>query len=302
MPDTHASATLEPGPDRAALRALHRASDRDVVPPLLEAATLRAGGRRAGAGAGGFAGPRRPRRAPAGGRCHRLSEGIWPRHQRGDRAHVPRGGAAAHPRRGDRRCADRGPHRDGRLAGPSRAGRQPCGERLGLGVHAHGTGADTRRRRAHPIRHRPPCPPPRRAGDPHRVAPGHADAGPAVRDGPHDRRGAGAGGEPAGAALALQLRHARRGGAHRGRRCALYARLRRRDRRDRAGGGRTGSARGARHLRKTVGVAPAVRAVAGRALRAGLGRLARRTGSGGETGRHRPYGRRRGSRPTGDHA
>jgi len=40
MPDTQAAAVLDSGPDRAALRALHRAPDRDVVPPLLEAATL----------------------------------------------------------------------------------------------------------------------------------------------------------------------------------------------------------------------------------------------------------------------
>ncbi len=136
----------------------------------------------------------------------------------------------------------------------------------------------------------------RRAGDPHRAASRHAHAGAAVRHGPHDRGGAGA----RRPALALQLRHAGRGGEDACRCGTLPARLSRCDRRHRSQRGRARTDRRAGHFGQALGAASALRAVAGRALRARTDRHADRSRACGEGRGHRAHRRCGGGRPAGD--
>ncbi len=93
------------------------------------------------------------------------------------------------------------------------------------------------------------------------------------------------------------LRHAGRGGGHRGGRSALLSILRCGDPRHRDGSGRRRAVSRAGHLHQAVGAAPALRTGAGRAdngRAAAAASGARRSGQGL---RHRPQHRRRGGRP-----
>ena len=157
---------------------------------------------------------------------------------------------------------------DADWAAPSRAQRIAVRQRLDLGADAdRPRRALGRRRRRGPARGvlRPAGRALRRAGDPPGGDPGDAHPGPPVRHGPHHRGGAGAGAERGEARLPLLLRHAGRGGAHRGRRRALLRRLRRRHRRHRRGRGRAAAPiDGAGHLGQAVGAASALRVRAAR--------------------------------------
>ena len=209
-------------PLRAAIRASCRIDESEAVARILAAAALPARDarpdRRPGAGARRRGAPRTPRQR----RDRRVSARICAVLARRGRPPVPRRGLAAGARRGDGRPADPRQDRRGELGKPSRPVRIDLRQRLDLGVDAdrpaaaRRTGGALLARRAAPSRR-----PLGRAGG----APGgdrrDAHPRPPVRHRAHDRGGDRA--RPRGRAPRLPafLRHARRGGAHRGRCRAL---------------------------------------------------------------------------------
>ena len=212
-------------------------------------------------------------------------------------------GAAAHPRRGHRRQADPRQALPGRLGAPRGAQPLAARQRGHLGHDAHRPAREPRARGDAGLRRvvRTPRRARRRAGRAHGPAPGHEAHGRAVRDGAHDRGGPGA--QPRGRPRALSafVRHAGRGGLHRGRCRTLPRGLRAGDRRhrgarERARAGRH-SVRAPRNLHQALGAAPALRVRAARAR----ARRTRPAGPGARRARARRWRgndpRRRGGRP-----
>ncbi len=196
-----------------------------AVARILAAADARAGADRGRIAADGA--PPRRRGAPAAPRRRR--DRCVPRRIRavlagGHRADVPRRGAAAHSRRGDRRPPDPRQARAGRLGAASRPFAVALRQRLDLGADAdrpagadepaeQDWGAVLRRLVA-------------RSGEPvmrQAVTAAMRILGAPVRHGPHHRGGAGARRAGREAGLSPFLRHAGRGGAHR-RRCRALCR------------------------------------------------------------------------------
>ncbi len=99
--------------------------------------------------------------------------------------------------------------------------------------------------------------------------------------------------------LPLFVRHARRGGHHRGRRGEVPRRLRAGDPRDRQGLARARHLRRAGDLGQALGAAPALRPGPARARDGRAAAAAGRTRRAGAPLRHRPQHRRRGGRPPG---
>ena len=163
----------------------------------------RAGGR---AGAGGAGQP------PQARRRRRLHARVRADLRGGHHPDVPGGGAAAHPRQGHRRRADRREARRGALGEASGRLRQPVRQRLHLRADAHGPpGAAGRGQGRGTCRHpQAPGGALRRALHPPGPAPGHEDPGRQLRARPHHQGGAGPGRALRGARLPLLLRHAGR--------------------------------------------------------------------------------------------
>ena len=254
---------------------------------------------RAAGGAG--LGRRRPRRGALGTRGAREpaavlghgkpAQGIPDLQRRGPGPDAPGRGPAARAR-----CRN-GDRADGRPAGSRRLrrrGRLDTGEAV---VDGH------RHVQALPARVRPRAGPDGQAGRAHRGgrhAARGAAAGPPVRSGADHRRGheGGDSGAQEAAQPPVQLRHAGRRCAHRGRRAALPGQLRKRHRRHRPGR-RPGAPPGAerRHLHQAQRAAPTLRRRAARARdeRTGAARVdAVPRGRGGQP---EPDHRRRGGGP-----
>ena len=180
---------------------------------------------------------------------------------------VPRRGAAADTRRRDRGPPDRRQAPGRRLGQPH--GRQPVAvrQRVHLGPDADRSDRAARRgrrRRAagRGLAHRRPH---GRAGGAHGDQAGDAHHGPPVRDGPDDRRGARQVAEGRQSPLSLHLRHARRGGAHRRRRRAVFRVV---------CGCHRGAARARRRVCRDSTRAPASRSSSRRCTRASSARTA----------------------------
>ena len=185
------------------------------------------------------------------------------------------------------------------LGAPSRPFRIAVRQRLDLGADADRAAVACRAGRARSrsaLRRfvarsgEPVCAP---GGDRRDAHPGRP-----VRHGPHDRGGARARTRARAARLPPFLRHARRGGAHDGRRRALPRRLRQRDRRDRP------RRRRGRDVEEAPGISVKLSALHPRYEMAQRDRvlrellpLAARSRAPGARRRHRLHDRRRGSRP-----
>lgn len=169
------------------------------------------GGPGAAARAGGA---RRPQRQ---GRAGRLPARVRAVEPGGHRADVPGRGPAAHPRLRDGGPAD--PRQDRRcgLAAPPGRQRIRLRQRIDLGPDADRP-AGAAGRGAGPWRRAEAAGQPgRRAGDPRGGDCGHAHPRPAVRHGPHDRRGADARTAGRAGGIPPLLRHVGGGGADGGR-------------------------------------------------------------------------------------
>ena len=150
------------------------------------------GTRPAGCRAGPPAGGGGEGRAPSAGWDRCLHAGVFALLGRGRGAHVPRRGAAAHPRQRDPGQAHRRQDRRQAVGTPYRPVGIALRQRLRLGPDAHRPlrrarqGCDHRYRRLSP----PSRLTFRRALHPQCHETGHADHGPAVRAWPDDRRSA----------------------------------------------------------------------------------------------------------------
>ena len=194
-----------------------------------------------------------------------VAAGVLALQRRGCGAHVPRRGAAAHPRWRHARRADPRQGRARRLARPPGAQQLAVRQRRRLGPARH------RAARVHPRRARPRKRAhahhrqARRAGDPQGGEPRHAPDGTAIRRRRIHCRGARQRAPLRGDGLALLVRHAGRGGDDRGRCAALSPRVRGRHRRHRHRRRRSRPPRRPGHLHQALGAASALRVRAARA-------------------------------------
>ena len=207
--DTSMTATLPP---RDEIAAYHLFDEPRLMGGLVERAIYTDDERRRiGDLAGRLARAARANRAKHGGVDAFMHE--YGLHSRG-RHHpdVPRRGAAAHPRQGHRRRADRREDRRRPVGEAPRCVRQPVRQRLDLRADADRPRRQARRRQGRRSDQHAQAPgrPLRRAVHPPGAAPGHAHPGRQFRARPHHPGGPASRRSARGARLPVLLRHAGR--------------------------------------------------------------------------------------------
>ncbi len=249
----------------------------------------RAGGPAGAVGAGQSRPTRRRRRLHA-----RVRADVGGRHH----SDVPGGGAAAHPRQGYRRRADRREARGGALGEAPGRVRQPVRQCLHLRADAHGPPRQAGRGQKRGAGRYPEAPrrPLRRAVHPPVAAPGHEDPGRQLRARPQHQGRTGPSRALRGARLSLLLRHAGRARQDGCRRRPLFRPLHGSHRGDRRGQGagarRPPRADGAsERVREALRHPSALRAGQGGAARPRAAAAARRAGRSRTPPRDRTYGR-----------